>query len=160
MWRNDSHHVFKGKFSSGATPKLKSFDSDVFHIPKINKKVKKSLFSNQFKEPQSKKFLDFSKENLGDCNNYCQEQIDFSRDRTPSPKKKNTNHFNTMSIKKERKIFDKREDIDMACEDDFYKADMRFMSTVKQKNYPEVKNCPSRFVNDYEILEVFKFDSF
>ena len=157
LWRNDHHQVFKGKFSSGATPKLnkefKSPDSPI--LQRNSKKVKKSLFAENYdsKNSNSTKNIekcDFLKENFGDSFN-------MSRERTPSPKKKiGKDHYNTMSIKKERKIFNKRDDLEqMNGEEEEIVIDQRYMTTIKPKTNNETCGFSSRFVNDYEIIEVF-----
>jgi len=156
LWRNDHHQVFKGKFSSGATPKLskdlKAPESPV-NLLKANKKIKKSLFSSNM--PKGRKEDDeYCKENLGDSFNMALEP-EFSKDRTPSPKRKTKDHFNTMSIKKERKIFNKMMDLDM--DEECCGEEMRYMTTSKvSKSGPLELNVNSRFVNDYEVIEVTK----
>lgn len=164
LWRNDNYQVFKGKYSSGATPKLKQIKLLESPISSAiaNKKIKKSLFCNNEVKNNPIDFtkenlaIDFAKENFGDSFNMNLE-TETSREKTPSPKKRyHEDHYNTMSIKKERKIFDKREDLEM--KDDYEHEDYRFMTTskVKMNNLNEINQC-SRFVNDYEIIEVTFF---
>ncbi len=157
LWRNDHQQVFKGKFSTGATPKI-SKDFKATQSPnsgkKANKKIKKSLFCDG-PDCQNHKTYDFPKENLGDSFNMTLEPNSY-KERTPSPKKKSTkDHFNTMSIKKERKIFNKREDLD-PMNGECYEQNVRYMTTTKPKmNDANESNTNSRFVNDYDILEVY-----
>lgn len=120
--------------------------------------MKKSLFSNKFGNKKGVDF-DFPKENNGDCRNFQIENDERIMEKTPSPKKKGPkDYFNTMSIKKERKIFDRREDLEIKYEND-PAIDARFMSTRKPEyrynTQEKSKTSSSRLVNDYEILEVY-----
>lgn len=82
-------------------------------------------------------------------------ELDYSREHTPSPKAKTNSkeHYNTMSIKKERKIFNKNMDLDE--DDEYCTQDMRFLTNMKpNKSDPCEPIASSRFVSDYEIIEV------
>lgn len=87
-----------------------------------------------------------------ESNNFERHSIN-NLERTPSPKghKIKDYAYNTMSIKRERKIFNKNTDLEYSSDSDF-DEDSRYMSST-QKSKKNSGNY-SRFVNDYEVKEV------
>lgn len=125
----------------------------MFDSPIVSKKIKTTLFSSNKPPRYSKEAKDFAKENFGDSFNMNLD-TEASREKTPSPKKRSyEDHYNTMSIKKERKLFNKKDDLEM---NEYYdQEEVRFMTTSKAKigSLNDIYQS-SRFMNDYEISEV------
>ena len=95
---------------------------------------------NKIEKPETNNFESYSITNL---------------ERTPSPKghKIKDYAYNTMSIKRERKIFNKNTDLEMEYSSDSdFDGDSRYMSSTQKSK--KNSGSYSRFINDYEVKEV------
>lgn len=160
MWCNEAS-FFQGKFSSGATPHVTPKKEKKIEIP-----IKKQLFSEKAKKTKliTKKSV-FSKIKKSENTSEPFSPVDIQQEdfelRTPSPKQKRTSFFNTgsASIKqmKNSGIFDRPCDLDTTTNTtEFLEEDFNFIRTnlngkTKRDRSPA---APSRFTEDYEILEI------